>query len=75
MKKNEKEKKTMIYAVPKTLKCHHLTSLLLERLREENPSITPSDTFSQRLYLSIYKIWELKGEKEAERYVREARMR
>ena len=65
----------MIYAVPKTLKCHRLTSIFIERFAEENPGIRPSDTFSQRVYLSIYKVWEQFGEKEAERYVREARLR
>ena len=64
----------MIYPVPNTLKCHKLTAYLLERFTSENPSLKPSDTFAQRVYLSIYKIWELSGEKEAERYVREAKM-
>ncbi len=64
----------MIYPVPNTLRCHRLTAILIERFSRENPSIKLSDTFAQRLYLSIYKIWELSGEKEAERYVREARM-
>lgn len=65
----------MIYPVPNTIRCHHLTALLLDRFSEENPYASVSDTSAQRLYLSIYKIWEMKGEKEAERYVREARMR
>lgn len=65
----------MIYPVPNPIRCHHLTSLLLDRFREENPSLSLSDTFSQRLYLSIYRIWEMNGEEEAKRYVREARMR
>ena len=64
----------MIYPVPITLKCHRLTAYLLDRFTAENPSLKLSDTFSQRVYLSIYKIWEHSGEKEAERYVREARM-
>ena len=65
----------MIYAVPSTLRCHRLTALLLSRSQSENPSLTFSDTFSQRVYRTIYEIWEQNGEQAAEKYAREARMR
>ena len=64
----------MIYSVPSTLKCHQLTGTLISRFKSENPSLTFSDTFAQRMYLCIYKLWETSGETEAKRYVREARL-
>ncbi|MBO4910128.1 MAG: hypothetical protein J5476_12700 [Lachnospiraceae bacterium] len=64
----------MIFAVPNTLRVHRLTARLIERFSKENPSCTFTPTASQRLYMSIYKIWEKYGEAEAEKYVREARI-
>ena len=64
----------MIYSVPSALKCHQLTGTLISRFKSDNPSLIGSDTFAQRMYLSIYKLWEASGEAEAKRYVREARL-
>ena len=64
----------MIFAVPNTLRCHRLTARLIDRFSTENSSYSFTPVTSQRLYMSIYKIWEKYGEAEAEKYVREARM-
>ncbi|MBO4909582.1 MAG: hypothetical protein J5476_09935 [Lachnospiraceae bacterium] len=64
----------MIYPVPNSLRCHRLTAKLLDRFAEENPSCAFSPASSQRLYMSIYKIWERQGEAAAEKFVREARL-
>ncbi len=55
-------------------KCKILHQKLISRFQSETSSFVPSDTVSRWLFQTICNIYEVSGEEEAERYVREAKL-